>query len=527
MARVLGRKYLHPWSPSRSVSPVTNTLSIFDSILAQATAGATTGTTENAYEALLNEFGPFDGDTREPSEGFVLPVAPLTKSLYTYQEAAVETILNHRRVLLGLQPGMGKTVIMQAVAAAVAAKGGRVLVTTPPSLRVSPWAEEFAADYPHLTVAVVEGTKSAALPNVDVVIIGDSVIAKREADIIAWNPQAVFADEAHRFKTRNSKRSMALHNIVAALDASALTVLATGTLATNNAADVWKPLSIIGQGVNEVYAKKVSGGASYTRFMDEWCEDALGLRSALMSTCMINVPRDEVLDLPARIFDKLGLVLNGDAREYRRIERDFLSWVREQHGDAAAKRASKAEAVTKIMRLWEQDGLAKVNATAEYVGNLTEQGEQVVVMAWHSKVILGLYNKLTAQGLRCATIAGGASSDHKAEVVRSFQAGQIDVVIGQIEAAGTGLTLTAASNIVFAQLPWSPASFAQACDRIYRIGQTHKVVVHILNGHGMVSEKLWDVLVRKAEVVDAINNGKPTTIDQGSVQDAVLESFGW
>lgn len=524
---------------------MTNTVSIFDSILAQATAGATTGTTENAYEALLNEFGPFNGDTREPSEGFVLPVAPLTKSLYTYQEAAVETILNHRRVLLGLQPGMGKTAIMQAVAAAVVATGGKVLVTTPPSLRVSPWAEEFAADYPHLTIAVVEGTKAAALPNVDVVIIGDSVIAKREADIIAWDADAVFADEAHRFKTRNSKRAIALHNIVAALDASAITVLATGTLATNNAADVWKPLSIIGQGVNEVYAKKVSGGASYTRFMDHWCEteviwngranirvakgckDALGLRASLMSTCMINVPRDEVLDLPARTFDKLGLVLNGDAREYRRIEKDFLSWVREQHGDAAAKRASKAEAVTKIMRLWEQDGLAKVNATAEYVENLTEQGEQVVVMAWHSKVIVGLYNKLTASGLRCATIAGGASSDHKAAVVRAFQAGQIDVVIGQIEAAGTGLTLTAASNIVFAQLPWSPASFAQACDRIYRIGQTHKVVVHILNGHGMVSEKLWDVLVRKAEVVDAINNGKPTTIDQGSVQDAVLESFGW
>jgi len=205
--------------------------------------------------------------------------------------------------------------------------------------------------------------------------------------------------------------------------------------------------------------------------------------------------------------------------------------VREEYGKAAAERAARAEAISKIMRLWELDGKAKVKATVEYIANLTQQGEQVVVMAQHRSVIEGLYFGLRkntdTKNLSIRTVAGGMSSDEKADVVDDFQAGNVDVVIGQVDAAGTGLTLTASSNIIFIQLPWSPATFGQASDRIYRIGQTNHVTTHILNMEQGISQRLWEVLVMKAEVVDAINTGKPATIDIGSVEDFVLSSYGW
>lgn len=507
-------------------------MNIFDNILNAAAEGP-----EPTPAATV-----FDGERLVPSEGFVLPVAPATKTLYAYQQAAVESILSQRRVLLGLQPGLGKTAIIQAVVAAQAAEGKRSVVIVPPSLKISPWANEFAVDYPSLNVEVISGTKAEPFDaDADVVIVPDSVIAKRLSDVEAFAPDAVFVDEAHRFKSRDSKRSKALHVFAKGLASDAIVCLATGTLVANRATDVWQPLAISG----DANAKAVSGGASYTRFMDAWCEtevvwtgranvrvavgcsDPEGLRAALTSTCMISVPREAVLDLPERTTAVRSLVLNGDGTQYRRIEKEFLGWVRETKGDAALHRAAKAEAITKLMALWEQDGLAKVKASTEYVTSLTEQGEQVVVFAHHKSVVLGLYEALLAEGLRVGTIIGGMTAEAKAEVVDQFQTGNLDVLLGNLEAAGTGLTLTASCHVVFAQLPWSPGVYGQACDRIYRIGQQRHTTTHILNMNEGVSEHLWSVLASKAEVADAINTGTPSTIDFDSVEEAVLSSYGW
>lgn len=511
-------------------------MSIFDTILTQAREGAPV-----AQTPFVRPVG-FDGSATEPSEGFVLPVAPITKSLYAYQQAGVEAILTQRRIVLGLQPGLGKTAIMQAAIAAEAAQGRKSLVIVPPSLRISPWAQDFAADFPALRVALVAGTKAADFPeDADVIVIGDSILSKRLVDIQAWGPDNVFVDEAHRFKSRDSQRSKALMGLADTLAPSAIVVCATGTLVSNRVVDVWQPLRITGK----ANATAVSGGFSWTRFMDRWCEteivwtgsrelrvatgcrDAEGLRSALTSTCFVSVPREDVLDLPARTTAVRSLVLNGDAAKYRRIEKEFLAWIREAKGDDAYRRAAKAEAITKLMALWEQDGLAKVKATVEYVTALVEQDEQVVLFAHHRSVVLAIYEALLSAGIRTEGIVGGMTSQAKADVVDAFQAGDVDVIIGNIDAAGTGLTLTASRHAVFAQLPWAPGVYGQACDRVYRIGQERHVTTHVLNMQEGVSEHLWSVLFDKALTADAVNTGTPSTIDAESVVMTVLESYGW
>lgn len=512
------------------------TTSIFDTIRAAAERGAAEG--HVAHSIATSDF---DGTRVVPTEGFVLPVAPATKTLYAYQLAGVEQILTKRRVLLGWQPGLGKTAAMQAAIAAEAALGRRSLVVVPPSLRISPWANEFAVDYPHLSVAVVTGTKAAPLPDVDVVIIGDSVLAPRLADVQAWSPDAIYADEAHRFKSRKAKRSVAMQVLADALPADGIVVAATGTLVANRVDDVYQPLRITGRS----NASAVSGGDSYSRFQDAWCltetvwtgranvrvttgcRDAEGLREALTKACYVSVPREDVLDLPARTTAVRSLVINGDRAEYNRIERDFLSWVREVRGDEAVKSAAKAEAITRLTALLEADGKAKVKAVTEYVSSLVEQGEQVVLFAVHRSVVAALYEALLAEGITVGTIVGGMTSEAKADVVDAFQSGKVDVVLGNITAAGVGLTLTASRHVVFGQLCWAPGDFGQACDRIYRIGQERHVTTHVLNMQGGVSEHLWDVLVDKAGVADAVNTGTPSTIDGETVQEAVLASYGW
>ena len=516
----------------------------------------------------------FNGAVLEPSPGWQPAVTATTKTLKGYQAAAVETILDiHPRVVLGYEPGMGKTLIMQTVSANQVARGVRVINIVPPSLRVSPWAEDYASDFPGLSVTHVEGmavcevcgkanaarihgTKkvkgdhnfvlaSTPIPDADVAIVPDSVLQSRLQDLLDWAAKGtgqvmVTIDEAQRFKNRTSKRTIAALALTDSQNVVSV-VAATGTIADNHAGDVYAPLRITGRN----NAKAVSRGDSWTRFMDEWCEtemvftgramvkvvkgcsDPVGLRNKLLSTCMLSVPRSQVLDLPARTWPVRNLMVNGDAATYRRMERDFLAWVRDTRGDAAYKRAKKAEAISKMMQLWREDGMAKVNAAAEYIENLTDQDEQVVVMAWHTDVIANLYAALTKKGITVSTVIGGMTADQKADVVSNFQAGKVQVVLGQIRAAGTGLTLTAASNIVFVQLPWAPGTFAQACDRIYRIGQENHCNFHILNGVGMVSQRLWETLQNKASITDAINTGVESTVEYESIQEAVLSGYGW
>lgn len=479
----------------------------------------------------------FVSDALVPSEGWTLPVAPATKTLFPFQAAAVEAILTHRRVVIGHAPGMGKTAMAQAATAAIVAEGGRVMVVVPPSLRVDPWADEFAADYPHLRVITVEGTKPARIQDADVAIVGDSVIGPREADLLAWGATALFGDEAHRYKSLTAKRAQAFKVIA---DTVNTVITMTGTLAVNRPNEIYMPLRATG------VAGMVSHGTGYNDFKQAWCitetiyvgggrkvevvkgcKDAAGLHRKLRETCYVRVEREDVLALPNKGWSVHNLALNGSMATYRRMEQDFVAWVRANRGDKAAQRASKAEAITTMMALWQAAGVAKIGATAEYVAGMVDQGEQVVVMAWHAEVIKGLAAAFAKAKINVGIIKGGLSAQAKADIVRAFQAGETQVLVGQIEAAGVGITLHKAANLVFAQLPWSPGSMQQAADRIYRIGQTRNVTMHVLNAGGSIDERLWRVIQDKAALVDAINAGRPVTIDPESVIEGVLAGYGW
>ena len=274
--------------------------------------------------------------------------------------------------------------------------------------------------------------------------------------------------------------------------------------------------------------------------MTTGCKDAAGLHESLRRNLYISVDRATVIaDLPEKEVVRVGLSLSSnDLRTYNRLEREFLRWVQEMHGDEAMMRAAKAEAVVKMMKLWQEAGRAKVNETVDYVLNLIEQGEQVVVMGWHSAPIAALHSALAARTVTCedgtqrhvevAEVIGGMNAQQKADAVDDFQSGAADVLIGNITAAGTGLDLDAACHLVFFQLPWSPGDFVQASDRIYRLTQQRNCTIHILNALGTVDERMDMVLAAKADVVDVINAGRTgVTMSESSVQDDVLGSYGW
>ena len=519
-------------------------MSIFSQINQQASQISTSA---NAAESLARTAGATfrtHSDAVLPTPEFFLTREPVGIQLYGFQAAAVETIQTYRRVLLGYAPGMGKTVVaLTAIANDLDRDPShRAIVVVPPSLRLM-WVREINRFFPHLTVELVQGGKPAVIPTADVTVVGDSIVAKRLDDLKALGAQALYVDEAHRMKSLAAQRTKATSELAESLLGDATIVGLTGTLAVNKPDEIFGPLRMTGA----ANARYISGGSTYTAFKQRWCiteqirvaggrivnnvvgcVDPQALHEALRSQVYVRVERDDVLDMPGKVWEVQNLSLNGDMAEYRRAEKDFINWMAEVSGDKAAHRAAKAEAIVKLMKLWEVAGKAKVSsATPDYIADLVAQGEQVVVMGHHAAVISNLEDALAKRNITTVKIVGGMGDAAKQEAERAFKAGEVDVLIGNIQAAGVGLNLESAANLIFTQLPWSPGDLQQAADRIYRLTQQRNCTIHVLNALDSVDERMWAVLQAKAHVVDSINAGHAVTLPQDSVFEAVLDSYGW
>lgn len=496
---------------------------------------------EKAKPAILSDgFEPY---SNRAETDFVPDILPDKITLRGYQVAAVETILKFRRGILGFSPGMGKT---PTALTAIANLGGRTVIVIPPSLAYDPWKKEIEKLFPQMKFQIVAGQTPYELDDdTEVVVIGDSVISFWVNQLIAWKPTTLVVDEAQRHKNQKAKRATATSDLAANIrNNDGTVILMTGTLATNNAEEVWMPAQIAG------VAESIAGSASYNKWCNTWCymqdmmvekkygpkkeqkksvwikipngcKDPMGLHNALRSTAYIRVEREDVLDMPDKLFVEHGVFVSKPAlKEYNHILNDFHDWVTETGGPDAAERVSGSEKLVQLGKLVEHAALAKVNEAAEYVAALVEQQEQVVVMAHHKSVVAAFKTALDKAGITSVTFTGNDSPQQKSNNIDSFKSGNVSVLIGNIQSAGTGLNLENSANLVFIQLPWSPSEFEQASDRIYRVTQQRECTIHTLYTAGTVEEHVMDVLNKKAIVTNAINAG---TMAAGSTDDSFVD----
>jgi SNF2 family DNA or RNA helicase len=546
--------------------------SLFDSILSEAATVATLPVPVNS-DSDRPEFRDFS-DRQEPSAGF-LPqaITPATLQPHGYQWAAVESALLFRRTVVGFEPGMGKTLIAMTVTANLVAEGRKVVVVVPPTLRIDPWERGFAAQYPDLRVKLVSGRKANPLkpatlidPDADVVIIGDSVLAARVEDIIEWGATGFVVDEAQRMKSSGTGRSKGMmrlvdeaevaHRVAPDTNPEPTVLMLTGTLSMNSPDECYQPIRIAGRKL----VTKMSGADSRESFVKRWCvqsqfrvkgggmkfktvgcTDPEGMHERLREVCYLRTRREDVLDMPTKVWAVRGLDLGTEAmREYNRIADNFIDWVMEQNGAEAAARASKAEAMQRMMKLWAIAGTAKAEAAAEYVAGLVEQGEQVVVMMEHRPAVEAFHDAIRqykvrdgirTRPIRTVEVIGGMGERRKVEAQDVFRDGKCEVLIGSLKAAAEGLNLDNAEHLVFLQLPWSPGLMVQASDRIYRMTVDAKELrtIHVLNALDTVDERMYLQLQAKAAVTDMLNSGeRGVAVPQHlTVKGEVLASFGW
>ncbi len=195
--------------------------------------------------------------------------------------------------------------------------------------------------------------------------------------------------------------------------------------------------------------------------------------------------------------------------------------------EAAEKLVGSPAAFSGASKARIQIGVAKAEAVSEFVDELLEGGSgPVIVGAWHHEVITALADSLRGKGRLVVTLSGEHSERQRQAAIDGFQAGQFDVLIGQIDAAGVGVTLTASSTVVMAELAWTPGQVSQFEDRTHRMGQKKSVnVYHTVVQHSLEAY-IARVVIAKQEVADAVLDVKPEPPAPVATQERHLPKGG-
>ena len=444
----------------------------------------------------------------------------LRGTLRPFQEEGVAFIeANNGRALIADEMGLGKTI--QAIAWLQLRKKYRpVIIVVPASLKLN-WVKELLTWMNHPSVELLIGT-SPWIPTADIIIINYDILDHWIPSLASIEPQVLITDECHYFKSNSAKRTKAIKRLAKQIP---YVIALSGTPIENRPIEIYNAVKIIAPDlfpdywrfVHRYCAAKHTGfgwdfsGASHT---DE-------LHEKLTDTIMIRRTKKDVLsDLPDKVRSFIPTQICNET-VYRGAEADFLTFIRKTKGEDAADKAANAITLTSIEGLKQLAVEGKIDAAINWIEDFLESGQKLVVFAIHKTIIDSLMKKF---GKIAVKIDGSVPPDTRQEVVEKFQNdSKIKLFVGNIKAAGVGITLTASSNVVFLELPWTPGALSQAEDRCHRIGQKDCVNIWYLLATGTIEESIAELLDKKRKVLDAVLDGIETS--QQSLLSELIKQY--
>ena len=441
----------------------------------------------------------------------------LEAKLMPFQRDGIRFILQRGgRALLGDEMGLGKTVQALGVASAYRDEWP-VMIICPSSLRES-WSAAIQEwlGVPEKRVRVVHSGKDAegtVFGTFQFLVISYGFLDKIK-DSGMFN--IVVVDESHALKDWTAKRTKVALPI---LKKAKRVVLLTGTPALNRPKEIFTQLSAVAAKANlklKDFGERYCEGSRWDKYAGS--KNLGELFALLHSSVMVRRLKKDVLsELPRKRRQKVFLGLDATSKKQ-------LLKLKEQMDESRAMLVSsllrgKMGAIRDngvIMEVYKKTAEVKIKAVQEYVGTLLEAGEKFLIFGHHI-AILDAIEQACNRGSKSATgyirIDGSTPAKQRADLVDDFQNNQdTQVAILSIKAAGVGLTLTAASTVVFAELTWVPGDLIQAEDRAHRIGQQNAVNVSFLMVKNSIDEVIWNTIEQKLEQLGECLNGEQQTM---------------
>ena len=396
-----------------------------------------------------------------------------------------------------------------------------MLIVAPLSI-LSVWEAEFAQfaafDYA-LAVLTGDGAKKADTLRhmngtaLQVAVVNYESAWRMEQELSAWGPNLIVCDEGHKIKTHNISASKAMHRLGAK---AGYRLLLTGTLITNKAIDVFSPYKFLNPTIfgTSFYTFRsryfdMVGYGNHTPVLKKSMEAEL---SARLHSIAYRAAKADCLDLPETTDVVRQVELEPAARKI------YRSLVKESFAELASGEVTAPNVLTRLLRLSQLTGgflgndenaavqqisSAKLSAMEDILDSAVAEGQKLVIIARFLPEIRAICKELDGRGLRYVCITGEVQ-DRAAQVAQFQNDPDVPVFVGQIATAGLGLTLTAASTMVFYSLDYSMSNYEQAKARIHRVGQRNPCTYIHLIAKGTVDEKVLTALRNKADLAKAL-----------------------
>jgi SNF2 family DNA or RNA helicase len=365
---------------------------------------------------------------------------------------------------------------------------------------------------------VVSGRKPVDLAGTDIVIVNYDVVAPHVRRLAALRSKTLVLDESHYCKNPGAQRTKAVGELAEALPPTSMLLALTGTPLVNRPKELVPQLRILGR-----LGAFGSGAELERRFGANTERERLHWH--LRRTCYVRRLKKDVLpQLPAKRRAVVPFDLSNE-REYRHAERDLRAWIAERFSSSEELRsrvdsAMRAEALVKVNALRQLVGTGKLHAAHVWIEDFLASGEKLVVFAAHRAVQRDLMERFPD----AAHILGSDTPAERDAQVRRFQSDpSVQLCVCSLKVAAHGFTLTAASDVAFLELGWTPAEHDQAEDRAHRIGQTDSVTAWYLLAADTIDERMAALIDSKREVVGAVTDGR-VPVDAPMI-DALLAGY--
>ncbi len=452
---------------------------------------------------------------------------PIRASPYKHQIEAARFALDQLArgggAALLMEMGTGKTLTSIGIVGVLWRQKQirRLLIVAPLSI-LGVWEDEFckfaAFDY---SLAVLEGTGARKADTIrhmtgtalQVLVVNYESAWRLEKELAKWQPDMIVCDEGHKIKTHNIAASKALHRL--AMKAR-YRLLLTGTVITNKPVDVFSQYKFADPKVygSSFYLFRnryfdMVGYGNYTPVMKKAMEAEFTER---LHSIAYRATKAECLDLPefTDIVQRVELE-PAASRIYRQL-------IKDSYAELSEGSVTVTNVLTRLLRLsqltggfvgndddatTEQVSSAKLDALSDLLDSAENDGYKLVIIARFIPEIHAIERLLQKKGLRYAMIQGGVT-DRPAQIEAFQNDPNVRVFIGQIATAGLGITLTAASTMVFYSLDYSMSNYEQTRARIHRVGQKHPCTYIHLVARGTVDEKVLAALQDKANLAKTL-----------------------
>ena len=464
-------------------------------------------------------------------------LSPKGLEIMPHQSRFLEAVrAGHRSFLLADEPGLGKTA--QSVVAASIANAYPLLAVVPNVVKMN-WAREVERWTPQRRATVISGDGGDIDAFADVFIVNYEVLDRHLAWLSSIGLKGMVVDEAHFIKNLTSQRSQNVLGLAARIREQVrdpLMLALTGTPLINDVEDfdaIWRFLGWTNgekPGPELMERLDATGLTPADKAFYPEARDAvisLGIVRRKKKDVAADLPDKLVADLPVELDDDFGRSIRAAERElgdrmaakYRRIieargdkvfrgefDEDIVRLV--AHGELEDSKAA-GNGGDNVFTMVRKIGQAKALLAADYAVQLQRSVGKVVFFAKHIDVMDAAEAHFASAGLRTVSLRGDQTTPARQQAIDDFNNDPgVGIAVCSLTAAGVGVNMQAASNVVLAELSWTAAEQTQAIDRVHRIGQDEPVTAWRIIAAHTIDTKIAELIDSKQGLAQRALDGE-------------------